>query len=326
MRLLSVVVPTHDTRELTLRCVDAALASRLPEGTVLEIVVVDDGSRDATGEALAGREGVRVVRNEEPAGFAGAANRGVSETRGEVVVLLNSDAEVEPDSLAAVASAFAADGNLGIAGAALRYPDGTPQWSAGREPDLLWLFAQASGLPALLGRVPGWRRVKPLHVETPADVGWVSGAAMALRTAVWRAHGPLDASFAFYVQDLDFCFRARAGGWRVRLLPAFRAMHRQGATITSNGNGTVDNLDLGLLWLDFVSWACKRGGPSFAARARTAILAGSGLRLAARRAALPFLSEGRRRDWKTVTALLATARSRLLARGAGGRVDPSTAG
>ncbi len=311
---------------MTLRCVDAALASRLPEGTVLEVVVVDDGSRDATREALSGREGVHVVRNEEPTGFAGAANRGVSETRGEVVVLLNSDAEVEPESLAAVVSAFAADGTLGIAGAALTYPDGTPQWSAGREPNLLWLFAQSSGLPALLGRLPGWRRVKPLHVETPTDVGWVSGAAMALRTAVWRAHGPLDDSFAFYVQDLDFCFRARAGGWRVRFLPAFRAMHRQGATIASNANGTIDNLDLGLLWIDFVAWACKRGGPSFAARARSAILVGSGLRLAARRAALPFLPERRRREWKTVTALLATARSRLFERASVGRASPSTAG
>jgi GT2 family glycosyltransferase len=297
---------------MTLRCVDAALASQLPEGTALEVVVVDDGSRDGTGEALAGLAAVRVVRNEEPTGFAGAANRGVAETKGEVVVLLNSDAVVEPGSLAAVAAAFAADGTLGIAGAALRYPDGSPQWSAGREPDLLWLFAQASGLPALLGRLPGWRRVKPLHVEEPVDVGWVSGAVMALRAAVWRSHGPLDVSFAFYVQDLDFCLRARDGGWRVRLLPDFRAMHQQGATICSNGSGSIGSLDLGLLWADFVVWAGKRRGPAFAARARAAILAGSGLRLAARWAAGPFHTGERRREWKAGTVELATARNRFV--------------
>lgn len=305
------MVPTLDTRELTLRCVDAVLASRLPEGLGLEVVVVDDGSRDGTGEALAGRPGVRVVRNEESAGFAGAANRGVAETRGEVVVLLNSDAELEPESLAVVAAAFAQDPTLGIAGAALRYPDGSPQWSAGGEPDLTWLFAQASGIPALLGRLPGWRRVKPLHVDQPTDVGWVSGAVMAMRAAVWRSHGPLDATFAFYVQDLDFCLRARDGGWSVRLLPGFRATHRQGATIASSGTGTVGNLDLGLLWADFIAWAAKRRGPSFARRARAAILAGSGLRIAARSAALPFLPASRRREWREGSALLAVARRRL---------------
>jgi len=308
---------------MTLRCVDAALASRLPDGTALEVVVVDDGSRDGTGEALAGRAGVRVVRNDEPTGFAGAANRGVAETNGEVVVLLNSDAEVEPESLAAVVAAFSADGALGIAGAALRYPDGSPQWSAGREPDLLWLFAQASGFPALLGRLPGWRRVKPLHVEEPSDVGWVSGAVMAMRAGVWRSHGPLDVSFAFYVQDLDFCLRARDGGWRVRLLPDFRAVHQQGGTIASNGNGSIGNLDLGLLWADFVAWAGKRRGAAFAARARAAILAGSGMRLAARRAAGSFLPGARRREWRAETDLLATARRRLCEALAGGRAGPS---
>lgn len=315
-------MPTLDTREMTLRCVDAVLASRLPEGVELEVVVVDDGSRDGTGEALAGRAGVRVVRNETPTGFAGAANRGVSETRGAVVVLLNSDAEVEPKSLACVAEAFARDPSLGIAGAALTYPDGSPQWSAGREPSLLWLFAQASGIPALLGRIPGWRRLKPLHVEEPADVGWVSGAVMAMRAGVWRSHGPLDDSFAFYVQDVDFCLRARDAGWSVRVFPDFRATHRHGATIAANGGGTVGSLDLGLLWADFVSWAAKRRGEAFSARARRAILAGSALRLAARRATEPFLSGRRRREWGEVTALLAEARGRLAERSAGpGRAD-----
>jgi glycosyltransferase involved in cell wall biosynthesis len=50
---LSVVVPTLDTREMTAACVDALLAARLPEGAGLEVVVVDDGSRDGTAAELA---------------------------------------------------------------------------------------------------------------------------------------------------------------------------------------------------------------------------------------------------------------------------------
>jgi GT2 family glycosyltransferase len=298
---ISVVVPTLDTKDLTKACVDAVTASRLPGGVELEVIVVDDGSGDGTREGLAGRPGVRVLRNETPTGYARAVNRGVAESTGDLLVLLNSDTEIEPDSLAHVVGSFAADESLGIAGAALVYPDGTPQWSAGREPGLVWLFAQSSGLPALLGRIPGWRRVKPIHPSAAADVGWVSGAAMAVRVSVWRQYGPFDDSYRFYGQDLDFCLRARDRGWSVRHLPDFRVLHHQGATITSMGETQVGNADLGLLWSDLVHWAGKRSGPDFARRARAAIRAGAGMRILSRRLLAPFVARARRDAWRRET-------------------------
>ena len=270
---ISAVVPTLDTKELTVACVDAVLASALPAATELEVIVVDDGGRDGTAEALLGRPRVRVLRNETTTGFSRAVNRGVEEATGELLVFLNSDATVEPAGLARLAEAFAADASLGIAGAALFFPDGAPQWSGGREPDLPWLFAQASTLPALLGRLRAWRRLKPLHPASPADVGWVSGAAMAVRASVWRQVGPLDVAFAFYGQDIDLCVRARERGWRVCLHPGFRVHHHQGATIASKGETQAGRADLGLLWSDLVVWAGKRKGPAFAQRARNAIRA-----------------------------------------------------
>lgn len=285
---MSVVVPTLDTREMTHRCVTAALASRRWKRGALEVVVVDDGSRDGTADSLAGLPGVRVVRNEAPTGYSRAVNRGVSEARGELLVLLNSDAVLDEGSLEAVVEAFAADPALGVAGAALRYPDGTLQWSKGREPGIVWLFAQASGLPALLGRLPGWRRAKPLHASEPTDVDWVTGAAMAVRVSAWKEHGPLDDGYAFYGQDLDFCLRARDGGWRVRHLPSFRAVHERGATIATKEGGAVRHENLALLWSDLVRWAGKRRGKVFARRAELAIRTGGCLRLLGLTLAAPF--------------------------------------
>lgn len=306
---ISVVVPTVDTKELTTACVSAVLRSRVPDGAEVEVVVVDDGSHDGTAEALAGREGVRVLRNEERTGYARAVNRGVAEATGDLLVLLNSDAVLDSESLVQVTRAFAADETLGIAGATLLYPDGTPQWSAGREPGLQWLFAQANGFPALLGRLPGWRRVKPVHSAVAVDVGWVSGAAMAVRGSVWREHGPFDVSYRFYVQDLDLCLRAGDSGWRVQLLPGFRAVHHRGATIASKGGEPVGNADLGLLWKDLVLWAETRRGGSFGRRARAAIRAGAGLRVLARRLALPFVARPRREAWRNETTVIARARA-----------------
>ena len=314
-RRISVVVPTLDTRAMTASCVDALLASLLPDGTELEVVVVDDGSRDGTAEALAARPGVRVLRNEAPTGYSRAVNRGAEVATGDLLVFVNSDAFVEPGSLAAAAEAFDAEPSLGIAGAALTYPDGSPQWSGGREPDLLWLLVQSSALATFLGTLPGWRRLKPLHASEASEVGWVSGAALAVRAALWRELGPFETSYRFYGQDLDFCLRARDRGWKVRVLPGFRVVHHHGTTVASKGEAVVGNADLGLLWADMVHWAGRRRGPAFARRARGAILAGSGLRVAVRRLAAPFVAPHLRDAFRRETEALARAARGLTARG-----------
>lgn len=306
---LSVIVPTLDTKDLTVACVESVVASRLPDGVGLEVVVVDDGSRDGTAEALGGRERVRVVRNQEPTGFARAANRGASEAGGDLLVFLNSDTVVEGASLARVVEAFEVEASLGVAGAALHDPDGSPQWSAGPTPGLAWLFGQATGIPALLGRLPGWRSVRPLHGAEPREVSWVSGAAMAVRKSLWTEAGPFDETYGFYVQDLAFCLRVREGGWRIRLLPGFRVLHYRGATIASSGDAVAHGADLGLLWSDLVLWAERRGGAVFARRARAALRIGSGLRLFARRLASPLVGPVRRDVWRRDTQALARARA-----------------
>lgn len=297
MSRLSVVVPTHETRDLTLRCI-ATLEAEGTDG--LEIVVVDDGSSDGTAEALAARHPrVRVLRNEPAAGFTRAANRGLAEARGDLLLLLNSDTEVAPGAFAPLFAAFARDPRLGAAGAVLHYPDGSPQWSGGRAPTLAWLFVLASGLAPLLARVPVWRRVKP--VGAPAGrVDWVTGAALALRRRAWEEAGGFDEQFRFYGQDLDLCLRLRDAGWKVELVPGLRVLHHHGATIGSRSH-------LELLWTDLLRWARKSRGAGFARRAAFALQSGAALRRLGRAVAAPFVPADRREAWRAESAALRRA-------------------
>src|SRR5882762_2475989 len=108
---LSVVIPTFNTASMTLRCCRAVLAS-MPQGS--EVIVADDGSSDGTAALLAHEvPEVRVVRLETNGGFAAAANRGVGAARGDIILLLNSDAVVEAGALRAIVSAFEDDARLG---------------------------------------------------------------------------------------------------------------------------------------------------------------------------------------------------------------------
>lgn len=293
---LSIVIPTHDTRDLTLRCLETVFAS--PPAGGLEVVLVDDASRDGTAEEARARYAEAVVlRNDTAGGFTRSANRGLGVARGEVLLLLNSDTEVEPEALDRLLAIFSESPELGIVGAALHYPDGSPQWSGGAAPSQAWFFALSSGLPALLARVPLYRRVKPLEPSGPVRVDWVTGAALGLRRAVWEAVGPLDEGFRFYAQDLDFCLRAGRAGWEVAIDPSFRVMHHHGATIGREA-GARKNQHPELLWTDLLRWARKHRGPGWAARAGLVLRSGGRIRLASRRLALPLLPRPERDLWR----------------------------
>jgi N-acetylglucosaminyl-diphospho-decaprenol L-rhamnosyltransferase len=317
-RPLSVVVPTRNTRQLTLACLGAlaAAAAARPELAAVEVVLVDDAGDDGTAEAVAARHpDVRLLRLERQAGFTRAANRGLAAAAGGVLLLLNSDAEVGGDGrgLAALLARFAAEPGLGIAGAALRYPDGTPQWSGGGEPTTAWLFALASGLPELLARMPLYRRLRQAsgtRAAKVADVAWVTGAAMAIRRAVWEQIGPLDERFRFYAQDLDLCLRARQAGWTVAVLPELEVIHHHGATIEADGGrrgGGRGAVHPELLWTDLLRWAEKRGGEAAARRAARALLAGGRLRLLGRRLAAPLVPAAARDRFRADSAAFGRA-------------------
>ena len=282
---LSIVIPTHNTRDLTLRCLDTVAASVSGTGAEAQVVLVDDAGTDGTAEAVAERHpAVEVIRTAAPSGFTRSVNLGLSRARGEILLLLNSDTEVDRAGLEALLAAFDADPGLGVAGATLHYPDGSPQWSGGRAPSLAWLFALASGLPALLGRLPFYRRVKPPG-SAPGEIEWVTGAALAMRRAVHEAVGPLDESFRFYAQDLDLCLRARGAGWTVALLPDFRVMHHHGATIGSRSGAREKSggrQSWQLLWSDLLLWARKHRGAGWARRAALLMAIGGSARLLCR--------------------------------------------
>ena len=276
---LSVVIPTHDTRELTLRCLGSL---GYGGGPLAEVIVVDDASSDGTADAVRARHpGVIVVPTDGNIGFSRAVNLGAERATGDILLVLNSDTEVGEGVLGEVAEAFFNDKTLGIGGAELIDPDGRPQWRAGRWPTLRWLFAQASGFGPMLSRLPGRGIANIGGAGETGPVDWVTGAAMAIRREVWESCGPFDIGYRFYCQDLDLCFAARRAGWSVAVIPGFKVLHHHGATI-SVVPGASGVFHPAHLWTDLVRFTEKREGAQAAARAAAALRAGARLRLAGR--------------------------------------------
>ena len=215
------VVPVFDGEALLGDCLDALLAT---DHDALEIVVVDDGSRDASvavaREKAAGCGGrIRVLALGSNHGFAGAVNRAVAtvlagEAVPDTLAFVNQDCIVSRGWLAPLLAALERPG-VGLAGARLLDADGITLQHAGAR-------IEANGLTTHIGR--GSR--DPLAWRDCRDVDYVCGALFAMRATTWRRLGPLDEGYApAYFEDVDLCMRARRAGLRVVYVPGSEARH-----------------------------------------------------------------------------------------------------
>lgn len=223
--MLSVVIVSWNTADLLTDCLRSLERSTEP----LEIIVVDNASSDDS-VARARVLGATVIANTENVGYARANNQGwrAAGAASDVVVLLNSDATVEPGALEALAAELRTRTDLGACGPRLRLPDGRPQpFAFGGDPTPAYLLRRA------------WRRLRgrPMHDWGEAagrDVDWVSGACLAVRREALTRVAGLDEDYFMYFEDVDLCRRLRANGWRVRTVPEAVVTHVGGQSLKLN--------------------------------------------------------------------------------------------
>ncbi|MBN2490511.1 MAG: glycosyltransferase [Planctomycetes bacterium] len=110
---LAVVIPVHNGAATLPRCLAAVRASR---GVAFEVIVVDDGSTDATAALVAADPAIRRLRHERPRGAAAARNAGVAAARAPVVCFVDADVVVGPDLLAAADQSLRQSGADGVVG------------------------------------------------------------------------------------------------------------------------------------------------------------------------------------------------------------------
>jgi len=221
---VSVVIVTRNTCAFTCAAVQSVIESR--DDCTKEIVVVDNGSTDDTSTVLPGKfPAVRYLRSEKNLGFAGANNLGARGAKGEFLLLLNSDARLQPDSLRLAVEWMKEHPDCGIAGAQLLNPDGSRQNSIANFPTLATELLNKPLLRRLFPRrYPGKEQglTEPLAVES------VVGAFMLIRSETWRALGGLDERYFFFFEETDFCLHALRRGWKTQHLPQVLVWHEQG--------------------------------------------------------------------------------------------------
>jgi len=234
---VSIVIVNYRTPELTMKCLDSL--ARWVGGVSYEIIVVDNGSTDGSEEAIRkfkiqnSKFKIEVIRNRENLGFAGGNNLGAGKAKGRYVLLLNSDTALFEDAVSPMVNYMDENPSVGVVSCRLVNKDGSTQETGGFFPDLRRLFFWATFLDDLPG-VGGL--VKPYHprgtgfYDEGRDLDWVSGAVFMVRRSLWDEMAGLDEEYFMYVEEVDFCFRLRERGYRVRYEPLVSIMHLGGGS------------------------------------------------------------------------------------------------
>lgn len=294
---ISVVIPTHKSRERTLRCLAALwLCNPQPD----EVIVIDNGSDDNTAHSVL-RKYPRhvVVRLPSKRSYSAAANHGLSRASGDVLLLLDNDTEVDPPAIGALANAFEARHDLGLAGAALRHPAGGHQWSGGRLPGSLWCFTFASGLPSVMERSKVWRWLRARSILRRRNVDWVTGATIAVRRSLWEEIGPFDLGYHLRGQYIDLCVSASNAGWGIEIIPDFTAVHPASGGTSTRGDEKSSKEEL--MWTDLLRFADKRLGDEAVRQSQRALQLGARVRLIGRKLATPLVPEDHKDEWQEGT-------------------------
>lgn len=214
--LVSVCIANYNGSAFIAGCIQSVLAQDCD--FQVEVLVHDDASTDDSAELVArDYPDVRLIRSDSNVGFCVANNRMVTQAKGSYVLLLNNDAELQPDALRALLDEADAVGKPAI----LSLPQ--YDYSTGE------LIDRGCLLDPFFNPVPN---LDPQR----RDVAMVIGACLWIPKPLWDEMGGFPEWFGSIAEDMYLCCRARLAGYPVRVQDASGYRHRVGQSF---GGGRV---------------------------------------------------------------------------------------
>jgi GT2 family glycosyltransferase len=208
---VAIILLNWNSYEHTANCIESLSAVRPAN---FDILVVDNGSTDGSGTALQNKfNHIIYLPNATNEGFAGGNNRGFAyaiEHDYAYSLMLNNDVFVEPNFLDLLVNYLEANPAVGAIQPKIFFNSNRQKVWNGGSYFLSWL---------------GWTYSKNyMRAAGPtqskfAQVDWITGCALLVRTSIVKQIGALNDHFFIYYEDVDFSFRIRAAGYKLMFHP-----------------------------------------------------------------------------------------------------------
>ena len=227
--LVSVLIPTRDGKYLG-DCLQSLLDNTSYPN--FEVVVIDNGSVKPFTHAMFHvlSDKIRVVHDDSPFNYSALHNAAVPECKGDVLLLLNDDTEIiDGDWMTHMVAQLLQPG-VGAVGAKLLYPDGRIQHAG--------VLLGPQGLAAHVGQ---FRPAKDMgyfgRTALASEYQAVTAACLAVHRHIWESVGGLDENLKVAFNDIDFCLRVQAAGYKVTYTPLAQLLHYESVSRGSDQHG-----------------------------------------------------------------------------------------
>ncbi len=245
---VSVIIVSWNTRDILKQCLESLYKET--EGLRYEVIVVDNHSSDGTVRMIRKEfPDVRLIKNPENRGFAAANNQGIQASKGEFLLLLNSDTIILNNAVKKVFDFACEQEGAAATGCRVLNKNRTLQRNCFMFPSVLNMFLSTTYLYKLFpeNRFFGREQMTWWDMENKKRVDVVTGCFILVRNAAVREVGSLDERFFMYAEETDWCYRFKKSGWEVYYTPDAEIIHLGGQSSKKVREKMIIQLRLSLL-------------------------------------------------------------------------------
>lgn len=235
---LSIIIVNYQTYDLTKQTIESVINKNHP--FTYEIYLVDDASQDGSLERLQqdfkeeSADGlIKFIVSPENNGFAHANNLALKQTKARYVLLLNSDTVILNDCLAKCLNFIEKDESIGALGCKVLLPDGNLDKACRRSfPTFSVSAYRMLGLSHIFPESKRFGKYNLTYLDENQtyEVDCLTGAFMLVRSKAIHSVGLLDEKFFMYGEDIDWCYRIKAEGWKVMYYADAEIVHYKGGS------------------------------------------------------------------------------------------------
>lgn len=226
MAKIAVVILNWNGREFLRRFLPSVIAN---SRDIAEIIVADNASTDSSIEFLQDNfPEVRIITNRTNGGFARGYNEALAEIEADYFILLNSDIEVTPNWIEPVIALMQKDDTIAACQPKLRsFYEREKFEYAGAAGGFIDMY----GYPFCRGRIFQNLETDNGQYDDAIEIFWATGACMFVKADLYKQFGGFDEDFFAHMEEIDFCWRLKNGGYKIMYCPDSVVFHVGGGTL-----------------------------------------------------------------------------------------------
>lgn len=227
----SIIIISYNVKNKLIKC----LKKLHLRSKKWEIIIIDNNSKDKTFNILKKKFNKKIVlkRNFKNIGFSKAVNQGIEISKGKYILLLNPDTIPSTDAIKRLLNYFKKRNDVGIIGGEILKPKTRKRHGTYvSKPTFLTGIFDFTNLRKIFPQNIFHRKFyyKDENIQKPKDVWGLSGGFMLIKRDVIEKIGNMDENFFMYLEDIDFCMRAKEAGFRVVYYTNASIIHDSGSS------------------------------------------------------------------------------------------------